>query len=378
MRAFLAVEGEWRSYHAPAGHLFGEYYTDGSSSAQEAGTMLDELRALQTEALGTLEAVGDMHALDEWRVKYLGRSGELTALLRSIGQLPPEQRPLAGRTGNEVRVVLEGAYAGRAEALEKAAQEASLEAERVDVTLPGRPVEIGRLHLSTQVLRQIYEVFAQMGFQVYDAPDVETDEMNFGLLNIPPYHPARDLWDTFWVSDEVLLRTHTSPGQIRVMRERCPEPIRVILPGKCYRYEQVTARAEHQFYQVEGLAVGTGITMADLKGTMFNFARMFYGPDREVRLRGSYFPFTEPSVEFDGRCILCGGEGCRLCKYSGWLELAGAGMVHPVVLENGGYDPDIYSGFAFGFGVERPALLKYDIDDIRYFYGNDLRFLGQF
>jgi phenylalanyl-tRNA synthetase alpha chain len=357
------------------------------SQYKEVGIMLDELRALQTEALEALEAATDMDALDQWRVTYLGRSGELTTLLRSIGRLPPEQRPHAGRTGNEVRAVLEGAYAEKAEALERTVREAALEAERVDVTLPGRPVQIGRLHLTTQVLRQIYDIFAQMGFQVYDAPEVETDELNFGLLNMPPYHPARDLWDTFWVDDEapsrgsargVLLRTHTSPGQIRVMRERCPEPIRVILPGKVYRYEQVTARAEHQFYQVEGLAVGRHITMADLKGTMLNFARMFYGPDREVRLRGSYFPFTEPSVEFDGRCVLCHGEGCRVCKHSGWLELAGAGMVHPVVLENGGYDPAIYSGFAFGIGVERPALLKYDIDDIRYFYGNDLRFLRQF
>jgi len=340
--------------------------------------MLDELRALQTEALEALEAIADTEALEQWRVRYLGRSGELTALLRSIGRLPPEERPLAGRRANEVKAALERACVEKAEALERAEREAALEAERVDVTLPGRPVQLGHVHLTTQILRQICDIFAQMGFQVYDSPDVETDEMNFGLLNTPAYHPARDLWDTFWVNDDVLLRTHTSPGQIRVMRERCPEPIRVILPGKCYRYEQVTARAEHQFYQVEGLAVGRNITMADLKGTMLNFARMFYGPDQEVRLRGSYFPFTEPSVEFDGRCILCHGEGCRVCKYSGWLELAGAGMVHPVVLENGGYDPAIYSGFAFGFGVERPAMLKYDIDDIRYFYGNDMRFLQQF
>jgi phenylalanyl-tRNA synthetase alpha chain len=340
--------------------------------------MLDKLRALQTEALEALEVIGGAEALEQWRVRYLGRSGELTALLRGIGRLPPEERPLAGRRGNEVKAALEGAYAEKGEALERAEREAALEAERVDVTLPGRPVQMGRLHLTTQILRQIYDIFAQMGFQVYDAPDVETDELNFGLLNMPPYHPARDLWDTFWVDNELLLRTHTSPGQIRVMRERCPEPIRVILPGKCYRYEQVTARSEHQFYQVEGLAVGRHITLADLKGTLLNFARMFYGPDQEVRLRGSYFPFTEPSVEYDGRCILCHGEGCRVCKYSGWLELGGAGMVHPVVLENGGYDPSIYSGFAFGIGVERPAMLKYDIDDIRYFYGNDMRFLQQF
>jgi len=349
--------------------------------------MLDELRALQTEALEALEAIGDTEGLEPWRVRYLGRRGELTTLLRSVGGLRREERPLAGRAGNEVKATLERAYQEKATALEQAEREATLEAQRVDVSLPGRRPQIGSLHITTQILRQICDIFAQMGFQVYDAPDVETDEMNFGLLNMPPYHPARDLWDTFWVNDQassrgsargVLLRTHTSPGQIRVMRERCPEPIRVILPGKCYRYEHVTARSEHQFYQVEGLAVGRNITMADLKGTMLNFAQMFYGPDQEVRLRGSYFPFTEPSVEFDGRCILCHGEGCRVCRYSGWLELAGAGMVHPVVLENGGYDPAIYSGFAFGFGVERPAMLKYDIDDIRYFYANDMRFLRQF
>jgi len=340
--------------------------------------VLDQLRALQTEALKALQAIGDTEGLEHWRVRYLGRSGEMTILLRSIGRLPRDERPLAGRAGNEAKATLQRAHAEKATALAEAERKAALEAQRLDVTLPGRRPQIGRLHLTTQILRQICDIFAQMGFQVYDAPDVETDEMNFGLLNMPPYHPARDLWDTFWVSDEVLLRTHTSPGQIRVMRERYPEPIRVILPGKCYRYEQVTARSEHQFYQVEGLAVGRNITMADLKGAMLNFARMFYGPDQEVRLRGSYFPFTEPSVEFDGRCILCHGDGCRVCRYSGWLELAGAGMVHPVVLENGGYDPAVYSGFAFGFGVERPAILKYDIDDIRYFYGNDLRFLRQF
>ena len=349
--------------------------------------MLEELGALQAEALQALESTDSAEALELWRVKYLGRSGALTTLLRSIGRLPPEDRPLAGRRGNEVKTALETVFTEHMVEVERAAREVALEVERVDVTLPGCPSQMGRLHLTTQVLRQICDIFAHMGFQVYDGPDVETDEMNFGLLNIPSYHPARDMWDTFWVHDEgssqglasrVLLRTHTSPGQIRVMRERCPEPIRVILPGKCYRYEQVTARAEYQFYQVEGLAVGRGITMADLKGTLLNFARMFYGPDQEVRLRGSYFPFTEPSVEYDGRCILCHGEGCRVCKHSGWLELGGAGMVHPVVLENGGYDPSIFSGFAFGLGVERPAMLKYDIDDIRYFYGNDMRFLRQF
>ncbi|MDH4248710.1 MAG: phenylalanine--tRNA ligase subunit alpha, partial [Deltaproteobacteria bacterium] len=234
------------------------------------------------------------------------------------------------------------------------------------------------LHLSTQSMRRYRAIFAEMGFQVYESPDVETDENNFGLLNIPPYHPARDMWDTFWVNDDVVLRTHTSPGQIRCMRQYHPEPIRVILPGKCYRYEQITPRSEHQFFQIEGLAVGHNIRMTDLIGTLKQFADKMYGEGRKMRLRGSYFPFTEPSVEIDMDCILCKGKGCRVCKHTGWLEIAGAGMVHPVVLRNGGYDPAEWSGFAFGMGVERPAMLQHGIEDIRYFYGNDLRFLRQF
>jgi phenylalanyl-tRNA synthetase alpha chain len=218
-----------------------------------------------------------------------------------------------------------------------------------------------------------------MGFQVYDAPDVETDELNFQLLNMPPGHPAREMWDTFYTTTPgVLLRTHTSPGQIRCMRQYCPKPIRVILPGKCYRYEQATTRSDIQFYQVEGLAVGEHITMADLKGVLIEFARQMFGADRQVRFRCSHFPFTEPSAEMDIDCILCGGQGCRVCKFSGWLEILGSGMVHPTVLSNGGYDPDRFSGFAFGMGPERIALLKYRIDDIRYFLASDLRFLEQF
>lgn len=340
--------------------------------------MLERLSQLEKEALTSLEAAEDEAALEEWHRSYLGRKGALTLLLRSVGDLPKEERPAVGRRGNQVKRTLEAAYTARREAVRQAALARSLAEGAVDVTLPGRLTGPGHLHITTQTLREIIAIFAEMGFQVYEAPDVETDELNFGLLNMPPHHPARDMWDTFWISDTVLLRTHTSPGQIRVMRERHPEPIRVILPGKCYRYEQVTARSEHQFYQVEGLAVGHHITMTDLIGTLTQFARRLYGPERSIRIRGSYFPFTEPSIEADMDCILCGGEGCRVCKYSGWLEIAGAGMVHPVVLRNGGYDPDEWSGFAFGMGVERPAMLKYGIDDIRLFYSNDLRFLRQF
>jgi phenylalanyl-tRNA synthetase alpha chain len=299
-------------------------------------------------------------------------------MLRAMGELSPEERPAFGRMANEIKGALETAHQNRAERLRQEELARELERGALDVTLPGRPIGPGHLHLTTQTLRQIYAIFAEMGFQVYESPEVETDEMNFGLLNMPPHHPARDMWDTFWISDEALLRTHTSPGQIRAMREYCPEPIRVILPGKCYRYEQITARSEHQFYQVEGLAVGHGITMTDLIGTLTEFTRRLYGPERRIRIRSSYFPFTEPSIEADMDCILCRGAGCRVCRYSGWLEIAGAGMVHPVVLRNGGYDPDEWSGFAFGLGVERPAMLKYNIDDIRLFYGNDLRFLRQF
>ena len=340
--------------------------------------MLQELHELKDKALQALETVSDSEELESWRIGHLGRKSELNQVLRNVGQLPPQERPAVGRLANEVKLALEAAHEDRAEALKREELERALREERIDVTLPGRPVGPGHLHLTTQALRQFYAIFAEMGFQVYEAPEVETDELNFGLLNMPAHHPARDMWDTFWINDQVLLRTHTSPGQIRVMRERYPEPIRVILPGKVYRYEQVTARAEHQLYQVEGLAVGHAITMTDLIGTLTEFARRFYGPERRIRIRGSYFPFTEPSVEADMDCILCGGEGCRVCRYSGWLEVCGAGMVHPVVLQNGGYDPAEWSGFAFGFGVERPAMVKYSIDDIRLFYGNDLRFLRQF
>jgi phenylalanyl-tRNA synthetase alpha chain len=341
--------------------------------------MLDKLRELKEQALRELEAVADSQALEQWRTTHLGKKSALNQVLRGVGRLPKEERPIVGQRGNEVKLALEAACERRGQALKVKEMARALAAESVDVTLPGRPVSLGQLHPSTQALREIYAIFADMGFQVYRAPDVETDELNFGMLNMPPHHPARDMWDTFYTTRPgVLLRTHTSPGQIRVMRERCPQPIRVILPGKCYRYEQITARSEHQFYQVEGLAVGRHITLTDLKGTMANYARRMFGADRQMRFRGSYFPFTEPSVEVDMDCIICGGAGCRVCKYSGWLEIAGAGMVHPQVLRNGGYDPNVYSGFAFGMGVERPMMLKHNIDDIRYFYGNDIRFLRQF
>lgn len=344
-----------------------------------------ELERVHEAALADLKEVVATQALEAWEDRYLGRKGQITLQARQVGQMAKEDRPAFGRRVNEIKQLLEQAYASRLEDLRHVELAQQLEAETIDVTLPGRPVTRGHLHLTTQTLRDLYDIYAKMGFEVYEAPDVELEAYNFDLLNIPEYHPARDMWDTFWVEDgdhvrgnRRLLRTHTSPGQIRAMRERCPEPIRVILPGKCYRYEQITVRSEHQFYQIEGLAVGRGITMTDLIGTMSEFAHLYYGGGRRVRVRSSYFPFTEPSVELDAACALCGGKGCAVCKYTGWLELAGAGMVHPVVLENGGYDPDVWSGFAFGAGVERPAMLKAGVEDIRLFYGNDLRFLRQF
>jgi phenylalanyl-tRNA synthetase alpha chain len=349
--------------------------------------MHEGLSALQSEALAALGSAETPAVLEEWRVRYLGRKGALSEAMKVLGALAREDRPAYGQAVNDVKQALEYAFSERQEALKQAALEAELAGGAIDVTLPGRPPALGHLHVTTQSLRQFYAIFADMGFQVYEAPDVETDELNFGLLNIPPYHPARDMWDTFWVTQDakgtapeqpLVMRTHTSPGQIRAMREFYPNPIRVILPGKCYRFEQITARAEHQFYQLEGLAVGKGIRMTDLIGTMQQFARRLYGEGRRLRVRGSYFPFTEPSIECDMDCIICGGKGCVVCKGTGWLEIAGAGMVHPTVLRNGGYDPDVYSGFAFGCGVERPAMMKYNISDIRLFYANDLRFLHQF
>jgi phenylalanyl-tRNA synthetase alpha chain len=341
--------------------------------------MLDRLDKIEQVALADLEATKQEADLQTWRVRHLGRSGELSQVLDGLRNLPKEERPAVGRRANEVKAALEAAYEARVEALRAAALQRSLLEERLDVTLPGRPLPLGRLHPATQTLRRILAIWAEMGFQVYQSREVETDDYNFGLLNMPPHHPARDMWDTFHTTEPgILLRTHTSPGQIHVMQERAPEPIRVVLPGMCYRYEQITARAEIQFNQVEGLAVGRHITFADLKGTLTAFARRLYGQYVHTRFRAGHFPFTEPSAEMDVECFLCGGEGCPVCKETGWLEVLGSGMVHPVVLANGGYDPLEFSGFAFGMGPERMAMLKCGIEDIRYFWANDLRFLEQF
>jgi phenylalanyl-tRNA synthetase alpha chain len=340
---------------------------------------MSDLAALEERALAELKGCPDEASLQSWHTRYFGKQGEVQTAVKAVGALPPAERPAYGQRANQVKEALTRAHEAKKAALKEQALTRSLAAEALDVTLPGRPAPRGRLHVSTQTLRAIYAVFADLGFQVYRSPEVETDELNFTLLNMPEHHPARDMWDTFHTTRPgVLLRTHTSPGQIHVMRQLCPQPIRVILPGMCYRYEAITTRSEIMFHQVEGLAVGTRVTMADLKGTVITFARRLFGPQRQVRIRSSYFPFTEPSIEVDMDCIVCAGKGCRLCKHTGWLEIMGAGMVHPVVLRNGGYDPNRYSGFAFGMGPERVAMLTYGLDDIRQFWANDLRFLRQF
>jgi phenylalanyl-tRNA synthetase alpha chain len=350
--------------------------------------MLKELEQIEKDGLAALEKAADAAALQAWKTAHLGGKSAVMDVFTKMGGLSKAERPAVGRRANEVRQALEAALEKKEAALKAESLKTSLASEKLDVTLPGRPIARGRLHPITQTMRRIYRIFGDMGFQVYRTRDVELDEYNFQLLNIPPHHPARDMQDTFYIksdeSDGVLLRTHTSPGQIRAMREHLamdpdnPPPVRVILPGMCYRYEQITARSEIQFTQVEGLAVGRDITLGDLKGTLSDFARRFFGQNVRSRFRASYFPFTEPSAEMDIECFVCGGEGCSVCKRTGWLEILGSGMVHPTVLRNGGYDPEVYSGYAFGMGPERLTMLRHRIEDIRYFWRNDLRFLEQF
>lgn len=338
-----------------------------------------DLELIYSNALATLQEATSAQELELWYRQNMGRKGQVYLLTRQVGQIDPQERPAYGQRLNQIKQELQSAYDQRREAIKSIEMEASLHEDAVDVTMPGRTPARGGLHVVTQTLRDIYRIFGDMGFQIYRTSDVETDAYNFELLNFPPHHPAREMQDSFYTTKEdVILRTHTSPGQIHAMREYHPQPIRVILPGMCYRNEQITTRSEIQFTQVEGLAVGLNITFADLKGTLTEFARRLFGADRETRFRASYFPFTEPSAEMDVTCFLCDGEGCQVCKYTGWLEILGCGMVHPNVLRNGGYDPDIYYGFAFGLGPERIAMLKYGINDIRHFWSNDLRFLEQF
>lgn len=340
---------------------------------------MSELANLEHTALAELGVIATEEELHAWYQKYLGKQGLVTLALKRIGEIPPEQKRAYGQEANRVKEALTQAHEKAVAQQKERALTASLNADAIDVTLPGRTSHRGRLHIATQTLHEIYRIFADLGFQIYRSREVEDDLTNFELLNMPPHHPARDMWDTFHTTTPgVLLRTHTSPGQIHVMREQCPRPIRVILPGMCYRYEAITMRSEIMFHQVEGLAIGTQVTMADLKGTIGAFAQRLFGSERKIRIRSSYFPFTEPSIEVDMDCIVCAGKGCSLCKRTGWLEIMGAGMVHPVVLRNGGYEPKKFTGFAFGMGPQRIAMLKYAIEDIRQFWANDLRFLSQF
>ena len=367
-----------RPWPLPQGRVFSypERYESGE-------VMFEELEGIREQASAALSETGDDASLRAWESAYLGRRGALTLLIRRMGELAASERPAFGRRANQYKEELAGMRDARARLFEEHALSGQLEGGDIDITLPGRARKRGGLHPTTLTLRDFYAIWSEMGFQVFRSREVEDDAHNFEMLNFPPHHPAREMQDSFYTDQgaDVILRTHTSPGQIRAMRALGGDgskPIRVILPGMCFRYEQISARSEVQFTQVEGLAVGRALRFSDLKGTIHEFARRMYGDDVRVRYRASYFPFTEPSMEVDVECFLCGGEGCPVCKYSGWLEVAGSGMVHPVVLRNGGYDPSEWSGFAFGMGPERLTMLKHDIRDIRYFWGNDIRFLEQF
>ncbi|MDI3257547.1 MAG: phenylalanine--tRNA ligase subunit alpha [Kyrpidia sp.] len=341
--------------------------------------MEETLRELEQRALQELKECRNPTQLEAWRLRFLGKKGELTAVLRGMARIPENERPRIGQLANEVRDALEAARTSRQQALRREERDRRLAAETLDVTVPGWRIPVGAVHPLTRIIREIEEIFLGMGFEVREGPEVELDYYNFEALNIPKDHPARDMQDTFYITEEILMRTHTSPMQARTLEMTYPSvPVKIIVPGRVYRRDEDDATHSHSFVQVEGLMVDRGVRMSDLKGVLTVFAKGMFGEDRQIRLRPSYFPFTEPSAEVDVSCPLCDGAGCRLCKGTGWIEILGAGMVHPYVLEKAGYDADEVSGFAFGLGVERTAMLKYGIDDIRHFYMNDLHFLRQF
>ncbi|MDA8234416.1 MAG: phenylalanine--tRNA ligase subunit alpha [Clostridia bacterium] len=340
--------------------------------------MRDQLAKIKEEAVAALEAARDLEQLNEVRVKFLGKKGLLTGVLRGMGGLSAEERPVIGQLANEVRAYLEEQLETRQESLKSAGKESRLLVETIDVTLPGQPVVLGKMHPLTTVLEEIKDIFMGLGFTIEEGPEVETDYYNFEALNLPKDHPARDMQDSFYITAETLLRTHTSPVQPRTMERLAPRvPVKAIAPGKVYRRDD-DATHSPMFHQVEGFIIDKGITFADLKGVLLTFVQQMFGADREIRLRPSFFPFTEPSAEVDVSCIMCNGAGCRVCSQTGWLEILGSGMMHPRVLEMSGYDPKEVTGFAFGMGVERIAMLKYGIDDLRLLFENDLRFLAQF
>ena len=346
--------------------------------------VLKQIEDLRQKALDELDSISDTRELQSWRALYLGKKSQLTRILHRLSRLPLAKRKAVGADANKAKAVMADGLSQKEQAILKRQMAASTREEGVDISLPGRPWPVGRLHPVTRVLYELNDIFVAMGFEVVEGPEVEWDYYNFEALNISEEHPARDSMQTLWVDSKtaagerpMLLRTHTSPMQIRVMEKQRP-PLRIVVPGRVYRYEATDATHIPMFHQIEGLAVDKGITMADLKGTLYEFARRFFGEDRRVRFRCDYFPFVEPGVEMAIECAVCWGGGCRLCGSSGWIEILGAGMVHPGVLERVGIDPDVYSGFAFGMGIERIPMLRYGIDDIRLFYSSDLRFLGQF
>jgi len=341
--------------------------------------MKERLEGLKAEALHELQHVQDPQQLNDLRVKYLGKKGALTEILRGMGSLSAEERPVIGQVANDVRSAIESVIDEKQAVFQAQETENRLRQETVDVTLPGRKLPAGAVHPLHKVTQEIEDIFIGMGYSIAEGPEVETDYYNFEALNLPKDHPARDMQDSFYITDEILLRTQTSPVQVRTMKAmNGKSPVKIICPGKVYRRDDDDATHSFQFNQIEGLVIDKNIRMSDLKGTLLQFVQQMFGSQARIRLRPSFFPFTEPSVEVDVSCVQCGGNGCRMCKQSGWLEILGAGMVHPRVLEMGGYDPEEVSGFAFGMGVERIALLRYGIDDIRSFYANDLRFLNQF
>lgn len=339
--------------------------------------MKNQLESIRQAAKAALEHVSLIQDLEQLRIQYLGKKGELTAILKQMGKLSPEERPLVGQMANETRAYIEGAIESKKAQLAQKKQQEQLKAEKIDVTLPGNKITLGAKHPLSIVLDEIKEIFVGMGFEIVEGPEVEYDYYNFEALNIPKDHPARDTQDTFYINDNILLRTQTSSVQVRVMEKQKP-PIRVISPGRVYRSDAVDATHSPLFHQIEGLVVDKGITFADLKGTLEIFVRRLYGEDSVVRFRPHHFPFTEPSAEVDVQCFSCHGEGCRLCKGEGWIEILGCGMVHPKVLANCGIDPEVYSGFALGMGLERVVMRRYGIDDMRLFFENDMRFLKQF
>lgn len=337
-----------------------------------------QLAALKQEVIQKITDAQSVKELQDVRVAYLGKKGPITDLLKGMGKLPAEERPKMGALVNEMRQEVTAVLDARSAELEQAAIDAQLENETIDVTLPGRTVQIGNHHPLTKVIEEIEDLFIGMGYEIAEGPEVEKDYYNFEALNLPKGHPARDMQDSFYISEELLLRTHTSPVQARTMEQKQGEPIRIICPGKVFRRDNDDATHSHQFMQIEGLVIGENIRMTDLKGTLDLLGKKMFGQDREIRLRPSFFPFTEPSVEMDISCFKCGGSGCSVCKGTGWIEILGAGMVHPDVLRMAGYDPEKVSGFAFGIGAERIAMLKYGVEDIRHFYTNDMRFIKQF